>query len=94
MPNITLEHCKRCVGPGWAGLIDEIYAALPADAHISQLKEKFGGLRFYVDGVPEVVYKIVDDCEARSYTICEVCGATGKLRNTGWLATLCDGCEK
>ena len=92
MPNLTLEHCKRCVGPGWAGLLDEIYAALPADAHISQVKEKFGSLRFYVDGVSEEVYEIVEKCERRSWTICEFCGKPGKTRYGGWIKTVCDEC--
>ena len=93
MPNITLDQCKRCVGPGWAGLIDEIYAALPVDAHISDVKEKYGSLRFYVDGVSEEVYDIIDKCELRSYIICEVCGKPGRVRKGGWIKTLCDGCD-
>lgn len=90
----TLEMAQRCVGPGWAALVAEAYAALPDGSTIQQVKEKFGGLRFYA--TPDV--EEIEEIEARSETICEDCGAAGRTRNTppgtmyGWLRTLCDAC--
>jgi hypothetical protein len=90
---MTREECKACAGKGWSGLIDEIYDKLPKDAYIVQIKEKFGGLRAYIDNVPKSVQDFIDDCEKRSYEICECCGADGKLREGGWVLTLCDKCH-
>lgn len=55
-----------------------------------QVKEKFGGLRFYYNGGDDVVRGIVRMAEAMSYDTCEQCGAPGKLTNNkGWYYTAC-----
>ena len=62
---------------------------------IAQIKEKFGGLRYYADGdVDEQMDGMIDFAESLSYTICEECGAPGKLRSGGWVRTLCDKHEE
>jgi len=62
---------------------------------IAQIKEKFGGLRYYADGdVDEQMDGMIDFAESLSYTICEECGAPGKLRGGGWMRTLCDKHEE
>jgi hypothetical protein len=81
------------VGPGWydmlKNLIDELIAA-GWDKQICQVKEKFGTLRFYVNSASDECYKIISKYEKLSSTVCENCGEPGKLRQGGWLATLCD----
>lgn len=57
---------------------------------IAQVKEKFGGLRFYVYGGTEEHRNFIRFAEAMSYRTCEQCGAPGETRNTGWMKTLCD----
>ena len=56
----------------------------------AQVKEKFGGLRFYVDGGDDWVYGAISMAESMSYKTCEVCGAPGVTRGTGWVQTTCD----
>lgn len=66
----------------------------------TQVKEKFGGLRFYVKFVPqdpekrcgdyEYFYGLIDMAGALSYNTCEVCGNKGEVRTDGWHMTLCD----
>jgi hypothetical protein len=85
--NISRENAKRCVGPGWAALIDAIYDRLPEDAFIFQVKEKWSGLRFYVSGSSELL-DFIDEMEAKSFETCEVCGQLGKPREGGWIRTL------
>lgn len=58
----------------------------------AQVKEKFGGLRFYVDNSDEYVRGLISMAEAFSYKTCEVCGQPGRSRRGGWIKTLCDGC--
>ena len=56
----------------------------------AQVKEKFGGLRFYVDGGDDWIYGAISMAEAMSYRTCEVCGAHGETRGVGWIRTTCD----
>lgn len=92
---ITREVAKAEVGPGWSKLIDEIFDRLPEDAIVTQVKEKFGTLRFYVYNVSNDILDFIDDQEQRSYEICEVCGNVGELReDLSWILTLCDECYK
>lgn len=55
-----------------------------------QVKEKFGGLRFYVDRSDSVVDALISMAESMSYRTCEVCGSPGTPRRGGWIRTLCD----
>jgi hypothetical protein len=59
----------------------------------SQVKEKFGGLRFYIDNADEYVHGIIAMAESLSYRTCEQCGNTAIIRKGGWIKTLCDGCN-
>jgi len=55
----------------------------------SQVKEKFGGLRFYFDGGNDVIRGMVMMAEEMSYNICEECGNKGRIRANGWVTTRC-----
>jgi hypothetical protein len=55
-----------------------------------QVKEKFGGLRFYVQAATDTHYKYITFAESMSYRTCEECGAPGKTYTDGWHTTLCD----
>ena len=57
---------------------------------VAQIKEKFGGLRFYYDGGNEHISGMVRMAEAWADASCEECGAPGKRRDGGWIKTLCD----
>ena len=92
--NISKKIAKKFVGKGWSKLIDEIYEFLPEDITILQVKEKFGGLRFYVASASEEVLDRIYAIEERSLTICDVCGRTGQPTTKGWIATRCDKHKK
>ena len=55
-----------------------------------QIKEKFGGLRFYVHAATDKHYNYISFAESMSYRTCEECGAPGKTYTDGWHKTLCD----
>ena len=59
----------------------------------AQIKEKFGGLRFYYDGGDDTVRGMVRMAEAWADCSCEDCGAPGRQRNGSWIRTLCDAHE-
>lgn len=58
--------------------------------YVAQIKEKFGGLRFYYDGGDDVVSGMVRMAESWADKTCESCGNVGKQRHGGWVRTLCD----
>jgi hypothetical protein len=60
---------------------------------VSQVKEKFGGLRFYVNNYHDDIETLIEEAEELSSITCEDCGQTGKRRNlNGWIKTVCDSC--
>lgn len=78
-------------GKGWEAIVNPLIAMCKANnVEIAQIKEKFGGLRFYVHGAPDWVEGLINTAEIASYHICEGCGKEGKLRKGSWLRTLCD----
>ena len=98
------------VGAGWWPIIESLCANIQHytdwqnknhEKHpvvpqvvVSQIKEKFGGLRFYYDGGDDEISGMVRMAESWADHSCEECGAPGKSRNGGWIKTLCDKHEE
>jgi hypothetical protein len=58
-----------------------------------QVKEKFGGLRFYVSRGDDIIDAFISFAETMSMKICETCGQPGQQKNvSGWIHTACDPC--
>ena len=104
-------------GDGWYKLLEILCASLQWDTDkngypqvvATQVKEKFGTLRFYYnwgETKQEVKKKYTDRqyahqegkisfAEHLTETICEGCGAmVGVTQTTGWIVTLCHPCLK
>jgi hypothetical protein len=79
---------------------DDIEKGLATEADLipviqaTQVKEKYGGLRFYTNSTDEYIEGLVSMAEAMSSRTCEECGNPGKQNNDGWITTLCDSCRK
>ena len=96
------------VGKGWTEILANAFKQIAeafdkacadfSEFSVSQIKEKFGGLRIYTGAldvsVADQTYKIIDEAETESYVTCEYCGKPGKPRKGGWIKTLCDDCAK
>jgi len=86
---------------GWLPLVIELDAKLAELAPtytVQQIKEKFAGLRYYVEiplygdgSARNKAYDLISEYEERSYRICDMCGSTeGKEHSIGgWMRTLC-----
>ena len=60
----------------------------------TQVKEKFGGLRFYTYGGDQYIDGLINMAESMSYNICEVCANPGKVGGGGWVTTMCEPCRE
>lgn len=93
-------------GDGWFDLIYDLSTKLercieiyiqenPKDhPRAVQVKEKFGGLRFYMTSETSEMSNLINEAENKSYETCEICGKEGKPNEKGWVTTLCDDCKE
>lgn len=92
--SISRKTALRCVGKGWAGIINSIYDAKPRNISILQVKEKFGELRVYTGSYrknQDWFQDLIECYTDLSTRTCEVCGKIGKRRSdVGWILTLCN----
>lgn len=86
-----------CCGNGWYALIDTLCDEIQrrVDTHgvkdvvALQVKEKFGGLRFYVSGGDEYTAGLIWLADHLSTMVCEDCGAPGLQTGSDWIKTRC-----
>lgn len=88
-----LGEASVSIADGWIPLVDRLCDKLrdTGGAKATQVKEKFGGLRFYASVQDEAQWALIDAAEEESRNLCEDCGAFGTLREDRyWMRTLCD----
>lgn len=89
------EMFKTCfdfsIGDGWLPMI-MAFCSQHSDTRIAQVKEKFGGLRLYLEEGTNEAFAFVGTLEALSFFVCEACGKPAEVRTTGWIKTLCQSC--
>lgn len=77
-----------------SAMIEDVLKKESQEGYARQVKEKWGGLRFYMDGWhDEEIEGLIRQAEINSRKICELCGKTGILRKRRIWKTLCDECE-
>ena len=97
----TLMSFGFCHGDGWFDilwrlcgdlepLVAEFEQATGRKFEILQVKEKFGGLRIYMNRANDAIRRRIEAAKLESFRTCEVCGQSGKRREGGWIKTLCD----
>ena len=99
MMNFKLDHFLEEAPAGWHELIRDTHNRIlkvDPEYQIFQIKEKFGGLRYYYDAsrshaIPEID-KIIKTAEVVASVVCQNCGELGASLtvNNGWYATLCE----
>ncbi len=66
------------------------------DYRIAQLKEKFGSIRLYDNGIPPAMhdeyYAWMKKYEDLSEETCISCGKPGKMVTVGWISPYCEEC--
>lgn len=87
---------------GWYQIIHDLIEDLIKlgwDKSVLQVKEKFGGLRFYISQSTEKMDQRIAYAEQESTKTCEFCGTKENVTtatNPGeyWIRSLCNGCRK
>ena len=90
-------------GEGWKKLyqpiidyIDEYNKDKEGDDKIEiyQIKEKFGTLSFYVSKKTDKLRKMIENAEAESYHVCEICGRhiNKQIVEYHWIYPMCREC--
>ncbi|MDF1822197.1 MAG: hypothetical protein P1U64_11505 [Alcanivoracaceae bacterium] len=86
------------IGDGWLNLIDLLCTSLQnltdhngaPQVVACQVKQKFGGLRFYVNDHSSEQGVLIDQAELMAQRTCEICGAPGKrVSLDGWVVATC-----
>lgn len=66
----------------------------PPQVTCTQMKEKFGGLRFYTNGGDDEIEGMIKMAEYMCDNTCEVCGTHENLGyTTGWISVRCETCK-
>ena len=77
---------------GWNRIILDLHNELVKehpDYYIVQIKEKFGGLRYYTGAMTDRGRDLIGQAEDKSFKTCEKCGRPGTPSEYGWVRTLC-----
>ena len=91
------------ISDGWLPLVRNLTRYLEAMAsdegqqppHVLQVKDKFGGLRFYVDNPTVAQGRVIQFAEMLSFSICERCGTMADVTvEGGWRKALCARCRQ
>jgi len=104
---LPMTQSAMCFGfecqNGWYNILDNLCQHIqdyvnenncgPVEA--VQIKEKFGGLRFYITGGDDAIDMFIQMAEEESYHTCEYCGTKENVGMTrGWNVTCCADCHK
>jgi hypothetical protein len=87
------------INDGWYKLVHELILNIRNNdeakgkwvTKVTQCKEKFGGLRFYVTGTSDKNWDLIREAEKKSYGVCEVTASEVEVGvwNDGWVQTIC-----
>jgi len=88
-----LQDVINSCGNGWNTIITSLVSdlfELGWDGQLFQVKEKFGGLRFYIGQGNEAIWERISKAESQSQSTCIECGQPGKVYYDGWMLPLCE----
>jgi hypothetical protein len=103
----SLMYQGFAVGDGWYNIlyrlstkIKSIISSMPGEGVdpkeycACQVKEKFGGLRFYMHKSTTEIKEAIREAEEEAARTCETCGNPGTLNEGDWWMTLCGECRE
>jgi len=107
-PRLFADHCWIDCGTGWDCILEDLCRNLEKIINVkieagywsemdhpvaTQIKEKFGTLRFYISSGTDAMFDLIEEAESESSQTCEQCGCQGKMRQAHlWYSVRCDTC--
>lgn len=79
-----------------SGIQERVDSGKCGQVEATQVKEKFGGLRFYHNGCDEAVYALIEMAYLLSISTCAECGMVSEdvsCSSSGWVTYLCPECK-
>ena len=94
MEKLEKENAKAWIletcGEGWLNLLDIAYDYLPEDLIITEVFQKWGGLKISFEGENEIFEELTDTIYNISQKICEICGKSARQAILdGWETAIC-----
>lgn len=97
-PGITMPMAG--IDNGWFKILDTLCAKIDIELKknpelekhfvVTCIKQKWGGLCFYVMTATDAIFNAIDQAETQSLITCEICGKkAGPKKIRGWISTLC-----
>ena len=114
-PRLFAPAFDVSIGKGWLptvlllsegieGLVNQLPESERAQYTVAQVKEKFGGLRYYMSAETKEMSELISMAEEECWRTCEDCGAEGsryvlgenddRTGGGGWIRTLCADCAE
>ena len=88
---LAKKHIQETCGAGWLDLIDIVFDNKPENVEITEVFQKWAGLKISYEGENEHFKELTDMIYFISEKICEVCGKSGSYAiMDGWETTLCN----
>lgn len=89
---------------GWYPIIEELSEKIQleldkledvSEFYVVQIKEKFGGLRYYMHETNDAINALIKEAEIKAEKTCERCSEPGTIENIGnWLNCFCNKCKE
>lgn len=90
----SMSHWQQSEYDGaLAALAERVVPEACPQVVATQVKEKFGSLRFYYQGGDDYTSGVSDMMSAMSNTTCDHCGAVGVKGGSGWISVQCAPCR-
>ncbi len=87
----AVKQIKETCGLGWLTLVDIAYDNLPEKVKITEVFQKYAGLKIRYEGENEDFQELTEMIYFISQKMCEVCGSSGNYTIIdGWETTLCN----
>lgn len=91
---MSIDDLTKQVGPGWKSIVENLINdlfLLGWNGEYVQIKEKFGGLRFYIQNGNTEIRQRIHQAEQESVRTCDVCGNDGTVETNeqGWYNARC-----
>jgi len=89
-------RCGFHIGPGWFPVVAQTLRDMKEagwTGKLAQVKQKFTGLRIYIDDADSKLYDFIAEAEKKCFYLCEICGGKRENIHDNFGMALCKTCD-